>query len=349
MDNHRSNDFGNYLFKSADGGRTFTSIAGDLPASRVVRVVREDRRNPNVLFIGTEFGLFYTWNGGSNWIELKNNLPTLAFNDVTIHPRDNDLVLGSHGRGVWILDKINALQELTPAVTSTDAHLFSIALAYEIRYVNLKPHTGDMIFRGENPPNGAVVDFWVGRPETGASITVRDGSGQIIRSLPTSGGRAPVRGINRIVWNLREEDLPVRSGSGEDDDAPRGNMAGPLVPPGVYTVRLEAAGKTLEQRVEVREDPRIDVAPAERRAWSDAQTQAVALIRSFAPVNDRILASTAPGPESDDLKRQSRELMSRLGRLYGELGRWVGAPTRDQVSELRFYGEMVQKLSASGR
>ena len=349
VDNHRSNDFANYLFKSTDGGRTFSSIAGDLPASRVVRVVREDRRNPNVLFVGTEFGLFYTWNGGTNWIELKNNLPTLAFNDLTIHPRDNDLVLGSHGRGVWILDKINALQELTPAVTSADAHLFSIAPAFEIRYVNLKPHAGDMIFRGENPANGAVIDFWVGRSET-VSITVRDGSGRTVRSLPMSVGRAPVRGINRTVWNLREDDLPVRGGSGEDDDAPRrGNLTGPFVPPGVYTVRLEAAGKTLEQRVEVREDPRIDVTPAERRAWSEAQTQAVSLIRSFAPVNDRILASTGTGGESDDLKRQSRELMSRLGRLYGELARWVGAPTTDQLSELKFYGEMVQQLSAPGR
>jgi photosystem II stability/assembly factor-like uncharacterized protein len=350
VDNHRSNDFANYLFKSTDGGASFTSIAGDLPSSRVIRTVREDRRNPNVLFIGTEFGLFYTWNGGGHWVELKNNMPTLAFNDLTIHPRENDLVLGSHGRGIWILDRINALQELTPAITSTGLHLFSIAPAAEIRYVNLKPHAGDMIFRGENPPNGAIIDFWIGRNDTPASISVRDGSGRVVRVLPVGAGRGGVRGINRVVWNLREEDLPVRAGFGEDDDAPRGgNMAGPFVAPGTYTVRLEADGRTLEQKVEVRDDPRIDVTPAERRAWSEAQAQVVSLIRTFAPVGNRIQTSTAAGADAEELKRQSRELLSRLGRLYSELGRWVGAPTTDQLSELKFYGEMAQRLTAAAR
>ncbi len=350
VDNHRSNDFRNYLYKSSDGGRTFTSITGDLPPSRVVRVVREDRRNPNVLFLGTEFGLFYTWNGGMNWIHLQNNMPTLPFNDLTIHPRDNDLVLGSHGRGVWILDKINALQELTPAVTSSDAHLFSIAPASEIRYVNLKPHAGDMIFRGENPPNGAIIDYWLARGDVPVSITIRDAGGRVVRTLQPPEGRGAARGINRVIWNLREENVPVRSGPGEDDDEPRGaTTPGPYVAPGAYTVRLEAAGKVLEQKVDVREDSRIDVTPAERRAWSEAQAQVVSLIRSFAPVNERLQARTGGGADVGDLKRQSRELMSRLGRLYGELGRWVGTPTGDQQSELRFYGEMVQKLTAAAR
>lgn len=350
VDNHRSNDFANYLFKSIDGGRTFTSIAGDLPPLRVVRTVREDRKNPNVLFLGTEFGLFYTWNGGTNWIELKNNLPTLAFNDLIVHPRDNDLVLGSHGRGAWILDKINALQELTPAITSTDAHLFSIAPAAEIRYVNLKPHAGDMIFRGENPPNGAIVDFWVGRTDTPISISVRDSGGRVVRTIAPTAGRGVMRGINRAVWNLRQEDLPIRGGFGEEDEGPRGgNMAGPYVAPGTYTVRLEAAGRTLEQPLEVREDPRIDVSAADRRAWADAQMQVVSLIRAFAPINERVQGRTGGGADVDDLKRQSRELISRLGRLYGELGRWVGTPTDDQVSQLKFYGEMVQKLTAAAR
>ena len=118
MDNHRSNDLGNWIYKSSDGGKTFTAIAGDMPAGRVVRTIREDVKNPNLLFAATEIGLFFSPNGGTNWIELKNNMPTLPFNDLVIHPRDNDLVLASHGRGIWILDKINALQELTPQVIS---------------------------------------------------------------------------------------------------------------------------------------------------------------------------------------------------------------------------------------
>ena len=113
VDNHRSNDFKNYLFKTTDYGKTWTSIVGDLPADRVARTIREDRRNPNLLYLGAEFGLWVSIDGGAHWVELKNNMPTLPFNDLTIQARDNDLVLGSHGRGIWILDNINALQELS--------------------------------------------------------------------------------------------------------------------------------------------------------------------------------------------------------------------------------------------
>jgi photosystem II stability/assembly factor-like uncharacterized protein len=347
-DNHRSNDFGNYLFKSTDGGRTFTSIVGDLPPGRVIHVVREDRKNPGVLFLGTEFGLFYTWNGGTNWIELKSNMPTLAFNDLVIHPRDNDLVLASHGRGVWILDKIGALQELTPAIASTGAHLFSIAPAYEIRYTNLKPHAGDLIFRGENPPNGAPIDFWVAQSEVPVTVTVRDAQGGAVQDVVAA--RTFARGLQRVVWNLRGEELPIRGGGfDDDDDGPRGNMAGPYVPPGTYTVRLETGGRAVEQTVEVREDPRIDASPAERKAWTDAQAEVVALIRRYAPVNDRIQQLTAGAPNAADVKRQSRELVSRLGRLYGQLSRWVGAPTADQMTQLKFYGEKAQQLAAVAR
>ena len=230
-------------------------------------------------------------------------------------------------------------------------HLFSIAPALEIRYLNLKPHAGDMIFRGENPPNGAIIDFWAARTDTPVAISVLDRSERVVRKIPPTAGRGVMRGINRVVWNMREEDLPIRGGGfGEDDDAPRGgNMAGPFVPPGTYTIRLESAGRTVEQRVEVREDPRIEVSAVDRRIWTDTQAQVVSLIRAFAPVNERLQALTGRGAENEEPKRESRELVSRLGRLYSELGRWVGAPTKDQLSELKFYDEMVQKLTAAGR
>jgi photosystem II stability/assembly factor-like uncharacterized protein len=345
-DNHRSNDLGNYVYKSTDGGRTFVSVSGDLPASRVIRTVREDTRNASVLYLGTEFGLFYSWNGGANWVELKNNMPTLPFNDLTIHPRDNDLVLASHGRGVWILDRINALQELTPAAASSDVHLFSVAPAHQIRYTNLKAHAGDMVFRGENPANGALIDFWAAKTDAAVTLSVHDGSGQLIQAIPAAG--RVVRGINRAVWNLRHADLPIRGGGfgADGGDAPRGNMAGPYVTPGTYVIRLASGGKTLEQKVDVREDPRIDLTPADRKSWTDAQLQVVSLIRTFSPVNDRIQKLPATAPGAADLKRQSRELLTRLGNLYGELGRWTGAPTSIHQSELKYYAEMVRKLSA---
>lgn len=347
VDNHRGDDRRNYLYRSTDLGRTFASITGDLPEARVVRTVREDPRNPSVLYLGTEFGLFYTWNGGVNWVELKNDMPTLAFNDLTIQARDNDLVLGSHGRGVWILDRINALQELTPAVIGSDAHLFTIAPAHQIRYTNLKAHAGDMVFRGENPPDGAIIDFWVAKTDTVVDLTVHDAQGQLVQRIPPTRGRGVMRGVNRAVWNLRHADLPARgAGFGEDEGPARGALSGPYVAPGTYTVRLASGGKTVEQRVEVREDPRIDVTTAERQAWTDAVSRVAALIRAHAPVNDRIQKLPASQAGAADLKRQSRELLARLTGVYGQMGRWIGRPTTDQLAEIRYYAEMAQKLSA---
>jgi photosystem II stability/assembly factor-like uncharacterized protein len=346
MDNHRSNDLANWIYKSTDGGKTFTAIAGDMPAGRAVRTIREDVKNPNLLFAGTEIGLFFSPNGGTNWIELKNNLPTLPHNDLLVHPRDNDLVLGTHGRGIWILDKINALQELTPQVMASPSHLFTVAPAYQVRLANLKAHTGDMWFRGENPANGAVIDYWIGAPGIAPAVTVHTSSGQLVNTLRGTGNR----GVNRIVWNLRETDLPIRGGFGGDDDAPAGGNStpGPLVAPGTYVVRLVAGGRTLEQKVEVREDPRIDITAAERKQWTDAVQQSAALAREFAPVNDRIQKLPGTGADVVDLKRQSRELLSRISGLYGALGRWTGAPTKDQISRLAYYQQMAKTLASKG-
>lgn len=353
VDNHRSNDFTNYVFKTTDFGRTWASITGDLPAERVARTIREDTRNPNLLYLGTEIGLFISVNGGGNWVELKNNMPTLPFNDLAIHPRDNDLVLASHGRGIWILDQLTALQGLTPQVLSSDAHIFAIDPAHQIRYTNVKAHTGDMLFRGENPPNGAIVDYWLGpqvvamaeaRGFGAVELTVHDAGGDLVQRLQ------PVArpGINRIVWNLRHENLPVRAGGfGNDDERPGPATPGPLVKPGTYRVRLAVNGRTLEQPVEVREDPRLDVTEADRALWTDLQVQIAGTIRAAAPVSERVQKLPAGNADLTDLKRQWRELMSRLSGLYSDTGRWTGRPTADQQSRLKYYQEMVKTLEAA--
>ncbi len=343
VDNHRSDDMRNYVFKSADYGRTWTSIVGDLPPNRVARAIREDVKNPNLLYLATEFGLFITIDGGRRWVELKNNMPTLPFNDITIQQRDNDLVLASHGRGVWILDNITALQQLTPRVAASDAFLFGVEPAAQVRYTNLKAHAGDMIFRGENPPNGATVDYWLGDPTATVAITIHDASGRQVASVtPTL-----ARGINRVVWNLRGADLPIRGGGFEDDDeAPAGaNVPGPYVMPGTYTARLVANGRTFEQKVEVREDPRLTVSATDRKAWTDAMNAVADMLRRAAPLNDR--AQKLAGADTADVKRQTRELVSRLRGLYSEMGRWTGIPTKDQQSQATFYGDMLARLEST--
>jgi photosystem II stability/assembly factor-like uncharacterized protein len=341
FDNHRSNDFANYIYKTADFGATWTSITGDMPADRVARTIREDLRNPNLLYVGTEFGLWITVDGGRRWIELKNNMPTLPFNDLVLHPRDNDLVLASHGRGIWILDNVNALQGLTPDALTSAATLFPIEPAEQIRYTNTKAHMGDMVFRGENPPNGAIIDYWMAGPLKDVTLSVHSATGELVQTLRATA----VRGVNRVVWNLRYSDLPVRAGFSEDGEGGGGNLPGPYVTPGKYVVRLSAAGRTHEQQVDVREDPRISVSAADRERWTNSVRAVADLIRRTAPVNERIQkAADRPGSLAE-LKRQLRELMSRLTTLYGELTRWTGTPTADQLNELKYYTEMAQKLT----
>jgi hypothetical protein len=349
FDNHRSNDFRNYVFASSDFGATWTSIAGNMPAERVARTIREDPRNPNLLYAGTEFGLWITVNRGQQWVELKNNMPTLPFNDLVIHTRDNDLVLASHGRGIWILDNLNALQGLTAQTLASPAMLFPVEPAEQIRYTNLKAHTGDMLFRGENPPNGAIIDYWLSRTVERVELTVRDNNGAVVQQLTPS----RVAGVNRVIWNLRQAELPVRGGFDEDAGGGGGNLPGPYVRPGAYTVELIATGATAvkgaasagavkqTQQVEVREDPRSRTTPADHQAWHDAMQSLAATIREAAPVNDRVQKDEAA---SSEIKRQWRELLARLAGLYGEIGRWSGRPTADQMSEMKYYTELVRTL-----
>lgn len=342
VDNHRSNDFANYVFKTTDFGATWTSISSNLPAERVAKAVREDTRNPHLLYLATEFGAFFSIDGGAGWMPLRNNMPTMPFNDITIQARDNALVLGSHARGAWILDGLNSLQELTPAVTATAAHLFTMQPAWQIRTTNLRPHTGDMIFRGENPANGALVDYWLAADSTAPTLTVHDSTGALVQTLKASSKR----GINRVVWNLRYADIGLRGGGGEDDDeAPRGaGTPGPLVLPGTYRVRLVSNGRTMEQRVIVHEDPRITITAAERRAWTAFQREIALLTTNFQPAAERLRSGDASDPAVADRRRQASELLSRIGTLYSESGGWTGAPTADQRTQLAYYQRMAKEL-----
>ncbi|MEQ1692422.1 MAG: sialidase family protein [Gemmatimonas sp.] len=344
VDNHRANDFRNYVFMSKDFGQTWTSIVGDLPSERVARTIREDPRNANLLYLATEFGVFWSPDRGAHWIALRHNMPTMPFNDLAIHPRDNALVLASHARGIWILDQVNAFQELTAAVMAKASHLFTMQPAYQMRSTNLRPHTGDMIFRGENPANGAYVDYWLSQSGANAVLTVQDSTGEVVQELKP----VMARGVNRVVWNLRYADLPLRGGGGDDDDAgPRATTPGPLVMPGTYTVRLVAGGETSTRRVVVREDPRITISRDDRRAWTSFQRNVASLAVSFAPVADRARRATGRDAQTVDLKRQAAELLSRISTLYGASARWTGRPTADQRTQLVYYQQMAKTLSAA--
>ena len=344
VDNHRSNDFKNYVYRTTDFGKTWTSIVDDLPLERVARTVREDPRNANLLYLATEFGLFISPDAGTHWLPLRSaNMPTMPFNDVQVHPRDNALVLASHARGLWILDQANALQELTAAIVAKASHLFTIQPAHQIRTTNLRPHAGDMIFRGENPANGAYVDYWLAKGGEAVTLTVLDSAGRTVQQLKATSSR----GVNRVIWNLRDADIPLRSGGGEDDDEAgvRASSPGPLVIPGTYIVKLEAGGVTTSQKVVVKEDPRLTISRADRAVWTAFQRDIAKLVVDLAPAAERARKSMPTDSAGKDIKRQAQELVARIGVLYSATARWTGRPTADQRTQLEYYKRMAKEIS----
>ena len=373
VNNYRNNDYGNYIYQSDDFGQTWRSISSGLPPERVVRIVREDVRNPDLLFAGTELGLFASIDRGATWSELRGGMPLVAINDLALHPRDNDLVVGTHGRGVWIFDQINAFQELAQ-VRGKVAHLFSIGPSEMIRYSREFPHMGDMVFRGQNPAPGAVIDFYLRekpeKPEGESGqdrstapkieLTILDADGSEVAEVPMRSLRA---GLNRVVWNQRYASLPrpAPSGSNESGGPPRRapGMAGPWVAPGNYHARLRVGSNTYEQEFEVREDPRIDISVEQRRRWmetlfaiADAYKGMVTQVDAIGPVQKQIQKLSEGGAELDgaaveesrELNRMIRELFGRTSRLYGQVGQWPGPMTQLQESQFDYYKKMQGRL-----
>ena len=365
VNNYRNNDFENYLFKSSDYGHSWKSITGNLPDRRVVRTVREDFRNPNLLYLGTELGLFISVDGGDRWVELRNNMPLMAINDLIIHPRDNDLVLGTHGRGVWILDNLNALQEVSHEMLADEAALFSVPNAEQIRYSRARAHAGDMIFRGKNPEAGALIDYYLKNDVRKDEIFLRiyDPVGTLIRTLEPD----TTTGINRIVWDLRHARLPAAPVDTVNVDTtlirtrktPPDGPAGPWVMPGLYRARLEVNGRSREKTFTVREDPRIDLPVEHRRKWTAILLEIGELYTGLVEDNEGIQPviwhvdryrkdgkklDEKAAREIEETGRLYSELLSRVRSLYSQVMGWPGPLTADQKSQWTYYQEVYQRI-----
>ena len=252
VDGHRDDDLRPYLFVTRDYGKTWQSIVGDLPQFGNIQVVREDPQNPELLYVGTEFGLYISMNRGKSWQKFMNNLPTARVDDILIHPRDNDLIVATHARGVWILDDITPLQQMSSAVGARDADVFDIrpAVAYITDRQSGQYHGGQRHFVGENPPRGASINYYLKAASTGdVRLTISDLAGRTLRT--TNGPKAA--GINRVMWNLTAQP-PQGQGAGRGGGGRGGGGGGQPVEPGTYIVTLEANGQRISKSVTVLED-----------------------------------------------------------------------------------------------
>jgi hypothetical protein len=276
FDGHRTDDMKPYVYVTRDFGETWTSMVANLPVGNV-NVIREDPRNRNLLYLGTEYAFYVSLNGGKEWKRFMTGLPTVRIDDILVHPRDNDLIVGTHGRSIWIIDDITALQQLSDAVMNEDVHLFDVrpAVAY-LADTQLGRQTGGAkYFRGENPQRGAAISYFLkSAPGGDVRITISDVTGQVVRELTGTKNA----GLNRVQWNLAPTPPQAagrggRGGAGAPAAAPAGAagagqvaaggggrgfvggfVGGLSVDPGMYLVKLSVGGKDLTTRVVVEAD-----------------------------------------------------------------------------------------------
>jgi hypothetical protein len=264
-----------YVLKTTDFGATWSDVSGNLPNGAYVHVVREDPKNPSLIYVGTELGLFVSYSGGNNWQRLHlKNLPVVAVHDILVHPVMNDLLLGTHGRAFWVFDDATPIQQMNAAARAKAQHLFPMVAAYRYSMKPTRYGEGDKLFRGPNPPYGALITYYLKEKldSTAAlKLEVLDASGTVVREIK----RAPRNaGMNRIAWDLSyDAPRPRRDpqpGAPPPADDFFGAPRGPQALPGRYTVRLTTPSGREETTVEVKLDPAIETPVAALREQFDA-------------------------------------------------------------------------------
>lgn len=265
FDGHTDDDLRPYLFETTDGGATWQPIAADLPTGSPVKTVAEDPHNPRLLFAGTEFGLYWSMDGGAHWRFPGGALPHVMVDKVLVDAKNNDLVLGTHGRGAIVLDDISPLE--SSGRGSGGVRLMPMRPATEVYLWRDQPPTGVRVFTAPNVPHGALIGYAVDEQSLKDSVHIQivapDGS--IVRDLIGPG----TPGLHRVEWDLRTQFAFVPPAS---DSGFYGAPRAAFVLPGRYLVRLRAGGASGEQPVDVRTDPQAMSTPEALRArWAMAQ------------------------------------------------------------------------------
>jgi len=269
-------------------------------------VIKEDVLKPDLLFLGTEFGLWVSIDGGKGWAQFRgNHFPAVAVRDLAIHPRDNDLVLATHGRGIWIVDDITPLRALTPDLLKQDVAFVSARPVQQRIEGQGGWANGDAVFVGENPPDAAVINYYQRERHLFGKmkLEILDSSGRVIDELPAS--KRP--GLNRVMWTMRAKPPRVPPAA----QIAVAGIRGPRLVPGDYTVRLTKAGKAYDTKLKIGLDRRAKFSAADRKAQFDGAMRVHGLFGDESALMDRIiglrqaLAQTGASlPEGDPLRKQ---------------------------------------------
>jgi photosystem II stability/assembly factor-like uncharacterized protein len=378
FDRHTVGDMSPYVYVTGDYGRTWRALVSpqDLKSVRgYAHVIREDTADRQLLFLGTEFGLWISVDGGGHWAQFKGgHFPAVAVRDLAIQPRDNDLVLATHGRGIWIIDDITPLRHLTPALLSEDIAFVPSRPVQQRIEANGGWPSGAAAFVGENPKNGAVINYYLRTRQLYGKlkIEVLDANGTVIDELSTSRRR----GLNRAVWTMHRKAPHVPPGA----QVAFAGTQGLRVPPGTYTVRMLQAGKSYETKLTVGLDARVTWSVADRQAQYAAAMKVYDLFNDESALFGRIaglreqVAAAKKGRTAGDvlaaklddfdgrldgLRKQivatteggaitgEERLREHTDQLYAAITAWDGPPARYQLDNIGGLRSQLDEVSAS--
>jgi hypothetical protein len=364
FDRHTVGDFEPYLYVTRDYGKSWQPLVTPENAKGVrgyAHVIKEDTQESRLLFLGTEFGLWVSVDGGANWAEFKaDRFPAVAVRDIAVQARDDALVLATHGRGIWIVDDITPLRGLTTEVLQRPAAFIAGRPAQQRISGPGGWANGAAVFVGDNPVNGAVINYYQkSRHLFGKlKLEILDPDGKVIDELPAS----PRRGLNRVVWSMRSKPPRVPPAV----ELAQAGTQGPLVLPGTYTVRMTKGGEVYQSTLQVDLDRRATYTLADRRLQYEAAMRVHHLFGEESALMDRIqalrgdLAQRQESAKDAALKRRIADLEGKVDavrkrivatteggaitgeerlreftdKLYGAIMRYEGAPTAYQVERI---------------
>ncbi len=368
FDGHQTGDMKTYAYRTTDFGKTWTSLATP-DIKGFAHVIREDREKPALLFLGTEFGLWLSVDGGKQWAQFTGNFPPAPVRDLAIHPRESDLIIATHGRGLYIVDDIGPLRQITPEL------LESKMAVLETRPFPARLGTGEQSFSGgdeftgSNPAEAAYITYYLKERHVFGdfSIQVTDAEGKPVTTL-TAGKR---RGINRVAWPMRMKPPRVPTAGSLEFGA----LVGPMVPEGTYTAKLVRGDETATATIKVVGDPNLTHSAEDRKLQQTTAMSLYRLLERLAYVTAAAdeardqARDRAKGLKSDDGLRQElesfadkldalrktlaassenqlsgeRRLREEIGEVYGEVIRYGGRPTKTQMDRAAVLGQEVER------
>ena len=353
---HRVSDRAPYLYKTGDYGKSWRRITDGIRENDFTWVVREDPVRAGLLYAGTETGAYISFDDGAAWRSLQGNLPPAMVMHMLV--KDDDLVVATHGRGIWILDNISSLRAVTPELAAAPVHLFEVVPAVR-RLMGGRGWT-KLDGGAKNPPDGVIVEYYLARAaEHPATITIMEADGALVREFSGSSGDAAGpsanQGMNRFAWDMRYPGTAMPPPSGPLDgfmSVDYSPPAAPLAPPGQYRVRLRVDGQEVERPFEILRDPRVKASDDDLRAQFDLM---IDIRDRFTEVADTVLEirdvraalEKRRGTVRDHAGLEVDAILEELRRIEGVLMIWMGSDAHPMMWSAPGLTEKLSSLSGA--